>query len=206
VTNMGRREALGVVGLAALAGTNAAMAQTVDTSTMLRAVVTIGTASYEYRQENGKDLGDFVSTIGNFTQGCIRVDVQGFPLTVFFRPDRNSTRAEVVFELGRLWSGTPANLGAYTVAIYRGATLLATVSVPAHYWFSRWRWQSAPRPVVADVAALISQGLLPPTTARAWRLRQHQRQRQHRHQRLRLPPSRLIRCRCRTETGSTSMC
>src|SRR6201999_4465786 len=53
-------------------------------------------------------------------------------------------------------------LGAYTVAISRGSQLLTTINVPAHYWRSRWRWQSTPRPVVADVAALIQQGLLPP--------------------------------------------
>ena len=62
MTYLGRREALGVVGLAALASTKAGVAQTIDTSTMLRAVVTIGTSTYEYRQENGTDLGNFVST------------------------------------------------------------------------------------------------------------------------------------------------
>ena len=158
------------VGLAAgaglLVGTRASQAQAIDTSgdtaSLLKAVVTINGTAYEYRQENGIDLGDFVSNIGNFTQRCIRVDNANIPLTVFFRPDRTSDRAEVVFELGRMWSGTPAHLGAYSVALSRGGVLLASLTVPAHYWYSRWRWQSAPRPVVADVTTLINQNLLPP--------------------------------------------
>ena len=89
--------------------------------------------------------------------------MSGSPLTVFFRPDRTSSRLEVVFELGRMWaSATPANLGAYTAQIYQGSTLLATIAVPAHYWYSRWRWQSSPRPVVGSVSQMLQQGLLPP--------------------------------------------
>jgi hypothetical protein len=129
---------------------------------ILRAVVTIGASSYEVREDQGQDLGNFISEIGGFTQRCTRADVPGLPMTVFFRPDLNSDRVEVVFELGRLFNAAPANLGAYAVAIYRDTQLLATVSVPVHYWFSRWRWQSAPRPVVANIDTLISQGLLPP--------------------------------------------
>ena len=164
MTKINRRGALGV-GLAALltpAAMQSARAQSAPTTALLKAVVTIGTQTFEYREENGRDLGDFVSTIGGFTQRCVRVDVSGSALSVFFRPDRNSDRVEVVFELGRLFNSTPANLGSYTVAISRGSQLLTTVNVPAHYWLSRWRWQSTPRPVVADVAALIQQGLLPP--------------------------------------------
>jgi hypothetical protein len=129
---------------------------------VLRAVITMGATSYEVRQDTGRDLGNFISDIGGFTQRCIRADVTGLPMTVFFRPDLNSDRVEVVFEVGRLFNAAPANLGAYSAAIYRDSQLLATVSVPAHYWFSRWRWQSAPRPVVANIDSLIAQGLLPP--------------------------------------------
>lgn len=164
MTGVGRREVLGAgvcAGVVALSGVNAS-AQTADTSGLLRAVVTIGGVATEYRQENGADLGDFVSAIGGFTQRCIRVDAAGSPLSVFFRPDRNSDRVEVVFELGRMWSGTPAHLGAYAAAIYRGSQLLATIAVPQHYWHARWRWQSAPRPMVANIADLIQQNLLPP--------------------------------------------
>lgn len=128
----------------------------------LKAVVTIGGQSYEYREDAGTNLGDFVSEIGGFTQGCVRCEVAGSPLTVFFRPDRTSDRVEVVVELGRIFNATPVALGAYTVTLSRGTQVLTTVDVPAHYWFSRWRWQSAPRPIVGDVAALIAQNLLPP--------------------------------------------
>jgi hypothetical protein len=142
-------------------------APVVTTTGNLRVVVTIGTSIYEVRQDQAYDLGNFVSEIGGFTQRCLRADVPGLPMTIFFRPDLNSGRGEVVFELGRLFNTAPANLGAYTATIYRDAELLATVSVPTHYWFSRWRWQSAPRPVVANVDSLISQGLLPPYTRAA---------------------------------------
>ncbi len=133
----------------------------------LRAVITIGANTYEVRQDQATDLGNFVSDIGGFTQRCLRADVAGLPMTVFFRPDVSGDRVEVVFELGRLFNAAPANLGAYSASIYRGNTLLATVDVPAHYWFSRWRWQSAPRPVVGNIDILIAQGLLPPYTRAA---------------------------------------
>jgi hypothetical protein len=166
MTGLGRREVVGAglgAGLIALTGVKGAQAQTApSTSGLLRVVATINGTATEYRQENGVDLGDFVSAIGGFTQRCIRVDAPNTPLSVFFRPDRTSDRVEVVFELGRMWTGTPAHLGAYSVSIFRDAQLLATVAAPAHYWHARWRWQSAPRPVVGDVAALIQQNLLPP--------------------------------------------
>jgi len=169
MNGISRRRALrtGAAGLAAAAATagfnKSGIAAISNTSAVpLRAIVTLGGATYEYRENLGKPLGDFVSTIGGFTQACIRSDVSGSPLTVYFRPDRTSDRTEVVFELGRVFNATPANLGQYTVVIYRGDVLLATIDVPAHYWFSRWRWQSAPRPIVGDVTALITQNLLPP--------------------------------------------
>jgi hypothetical protein len=51
-----------------------------------------------------------------------------------------------------------ANLGAYAATIYRGAEPI--LAVPHHNWFGRWRWCSK-RPVIADVAGLIVNGLLP---------------------------------------------
>lgn len=137
------------------------MAAAQSATPTLRALVTLAGATYEFKEETGQDLGDFVSTIGNFTQRCIRSEVANVPLTVFFRPDRGSERAEVVFELGRVFSATPANLGAYTVTIYRGAQVLARVDIASHYWFSRWRWQSSPRLVVGNLATLAEQNLIP---------------------------------------------
>jgi hypothetical protein len=155
-----RRTALGGASASALA--LVATTARAQTASDLSAVISLNGQTFTFQETAGRDLGDFVSTIGDFTQRCVRTDVGGCPLTVFFRPDRNSTRVEVVVELGKVFSGTPANLGAYNVKIYRGGQLLASVDVPQHYWFSRWRWQSAPRPIKGDVATYISQGLLPP--------------------------------------------
>lgn len=159
--NVTRRHALGV-GAAGVATLSVSSLQAQAAPLPLKAVVTLSGRTYEFREDTGQDLGDFTSTIGNFVQRCVRSEVVNFPLTVFFRPDRGSDRAEVVFELGRVFSGAPANLGAYSVVISRGTQVLSRINVPDHYWFSRWRWQSAPRPVVADVAKLITDGLLPP--------------------------------------------
>lgn len=161
-----RRTALwaGVAGVAVATAVNLqsrALAATAPEN-LLRAVVTINGAVYDFREAQGRDVGDFVSTIGGFTQACIRTEVTGCPLTVFFRPDRTSDRAEVVFELGKIFNSAPAHLGAYTATIYRGTNVLATIDVPAHYWFSRWRWQSAIRPVVGDIEDLITTNLVPP--------------------------------------------
>lgn len=156
---LSRRHALQGSAVAAVAtAANHALAQT----TGLSARIQLGGQSYNFDEAAGRDLGDFVSPIGGFTQRCIRAQAAGCPITVFFRPDRNSERVEVVFELGTAFNSTPANLGAYTVTIARAGITLATVDVPAHYWFSRWRWQSSARPVVGNIDQLISQGLLPP--------------------------------------------
>lgn len=132
----------------------------------LRSIVTIDGQPFTYAASAGQDLGDFKSDIGRFVQGCIRVMRDDCPLILYFRPDRDSERVEVVFELGRLWSGEPQNLGAYRAVIFAGDRQLASVDVPRHFWFSRWRWQSRQRPVVGDVNALISQTLLPPYDVR----------------------------------------
>jgi len=136
----------------------------------LSAVITLGRKSYTAAESAAKDLGDFSSPIGGIVQRCLRADIPELNMTVFFRPDRDGRRDEVVFELGRLFvdqAAVPAALGAYTAQVYRGSQLLARVDVPAHYWHSRWRWQSAPRPVVGDARALISSGLLPPLSQAA---------------------------------------
>ena len=154
-----RRKILGgaTAGIA-IASSSSVFAQT----STLSAVITLNGQVFTFSESAGRDLGDFVSPIGGFTQRCIVSGAANCPITVFFRPDLNSDRVEVVFELGACFSGAPTNLGAYNVKIYRSGVLLADIGVPAHYWFSRWRWQSAPRPVKADIASLITQGLLPP--------------------------------------------
>lgn len=160
MSGMNRRAALGV-GAAGIVALNAGALQAQTAAAPLKAVVTINGRTYEFREEAGQNLGDFVSGEGKFTQRCIRSEVANFPLTVFFRPDRTSDRVEVVFELGRVFSQAPANLGTYNVVISRGSQVLTRIDVPEHYWFARWRWQSAPRPVIADFKELMRFGLLP---------------------------------------------
>lgn len=130
--------------------------------------ITLDGETFTARQIDGEDLGDFVSEIGGFTQRCIKVDVQGIPLKVYFRPDRDDTRQEVVFELGNFLNLNPENLGAYSVTIRDNGSTLATLEIPVHYWFSRWRWQSSQRPIVTATGDLIDAGLLPPYDVNAY--------------------------------------
>jgi len=131
----------------------------------LRTVVTLDGQSFTYDAAKGQDLGDFASDIGGFRQRCVKVTHEACPVIVFFRPDRDGKRLEVVFEHGALTDKAPRNLPAYRAEIFSGTTSLAAIDVPKHFWFSRWRWQSAPRPIVGDVKALIAKGALPPYAA-----------------------------------------
>jgi hypothetical protein len=123
--------------------------------------------TYRYDSAAGIDLGAYADPLGQFVQDCVRVDHPQLPLSIFFRPDRGSDRLEVVFEVGRCW-GTqePKNLSKYRARIIRGPAALATVDVPGHTWFARWRWQSAPRPIRAKPAALMDQWLMPQLSER----------------------------------------
>jgi len=107
-------------------------------------------ASYVYDEVLGTDLGDYCEPNGAFVQRCVLCvlpDLVGF--RVMFRRDRGTlARDEVVFELGGLWDVEPANMDAYTATIMRGPSTLAVVQAAEHYWHSRWRWQSAPRPII----------------------------------------------------------
>ncbi|TAL04114.1 MAG: hypothetical protein EPO08_02375 [Rhodospirillaceae bacterium] len=128
----------------------------------LKATITLNGKSHDYAMRDGEDLGDFHSEIGGFIQRCVRTTRSDCPLIVYFRPDRDSERIEVVFELGRIWNTQPAHLDAYSVTITLGDEQHAAIEVPKHFWFSRWRWQSEPRPVVSKINDLIDQKLLPP--------------------------------------------
>lgn len=146
-----------LVGCAALAPFTARAAA----APVLRVIVQLDGQTFTFDAAQGEDLGDYVSPAG-FTQTCVRCTHPRLPLTVFFRPDRGARRQEVVFELGRLWDGRAAPLGAYQAEILQGDKRLAAVDVPRHFWFSRWRWQSAPRPLAGGIAPLRERGLLPP--------------------------------------------
>ncbi len=128
----------------------------------LSAILDYQGTSYRYDELSGVDQGDYIDPRNRFVQACIRVTHDRLPLTVYFRRDKGASRAEVVFELGRLWSKTPpANMDAYRVTILQGDKIVFATDVPQHFWSSRWRWQSAPRPVTVRVSDLIANGLLP---------------------------------------------
>jgi hypothetical protein len=133
------------------------------TTDKLRAVIDYEGRAYVFDEIAGEDLGVYREPGGRFSQGCVRVehpDLTG--LVVQFRADPDGSRDEVVFELGDTTAGNvAANMAGYVATISRGPTTLAKLEVPQHYWYSRWRWQSAPRPVCASLAELIAEGLVP---------------------------------------------
>jgi hypothetical protein len=133
------------------------------TTDKLRAVIDYEGRAYVFDEIAGADLGVYREPGGRFSQRCVRVehpDLTGF--VVLFRSDTDGSRDEVVFELGDTTAGTvAANMTGYIATISRGSTTLATVDVPEHYWYSRWRWQSSPRPIVASVEELQAAGMVP---------------------------------------------
>ena len=113
------------------------------------------------RFSGGVDAGDFV---GEFVrQKCFMATDPAFPdWRVFFRPDADGNREEVVVEYGRGVGGTPTNwLTPYTATIKRDNEVVSTSTVAKHWWDSRWRWQSAPRPVVRPVDVLKERAWIP---------------------------------------------
>jgi hypothetical protein len=63
----------------------------------------------------------------------------------------------LIFELGDAFSTSPKNLRPYTATIAG-----QTISLPGHWWGSRWRWQSGPWPLpMVPVDDLFARKLLP---------------------------------------------
>ena len=137
------------------------VATTLPTGTGMAVVVTYNGVDATYTQTGARNMGNYVDPEGQFTQMCLlapRQDTIVDGLNVMFRPDYNSTRREVVFELGDPWNGWDGtDLGPYTVKIYDNGVLLTTINAPLHYMYARWRWQSAPRPIRKTPAQVIVQ-------------------------------------------------
>jgi len=128
--------------------------------------------SLSFEETKATDLGDYVGAF--VQQKCLRQRLS--PWTVFFRPDVNGLRHEIVVEYGTEYSfsaeAAPKPLGgvapAHILTPYKatitGGKLSAplTISVPKHFWGARWRWQSAPRPVFRSLADLVARKALPP--------------------------------------------
>jgi hypothetical protein len=133
------------------------------TPTALSVDIVYNGKTVRFDETKGTDRGIWTDARGAFVQR--RVDVTNPDLPAFvvqFRPDVHGARTEVVFELGDTTTGArAANMTAYTASIRDADKVLATVSVPAHHWYSRWRWQSAPRPIVRKIEDLQAEGLLP---------------------------------------------
>ncbi len=104
----------------------------------------------------GKDIGSYTAPTARYTQRCIRVHNPALPnFFVDFRPDTSGGRVEVVFWNGevdpvnaRVPSGHTRNLPSYTATISNGESAIYTATIPYHYWGTRWRYQSAVRPVI----------------------------------------------------------
>jgi hypothetical protein len=112
--------------------------------------------SRTFSQDSAKDAGDYV---GQFVhQRCFVVQADEW--TVFFRPDADGSRDEIVVERGllRLVPGqNPTHiLEPYGATILKDGRRIAELSVPRHWWLARWRWQSAPRPVKRSLRDLIA--------------------------------------------------
>lgn len=79
------------------------------------AVVEYRGSTFRFDETTGQDLGDYIDPVGQFRQRCLRVEHDRLPLTVFFRPDRDSNRTEVVFELGQPQPPAPQPISTLTV-------------------------------------------------------------------------------------------
>lgn len=164
-----RRKLLGAVGLLASAsshwgravGTEALAAQPAAggrTGLGITLQFKDGT-SLSFRDGEAQDAGDYTGPLVH--QKCFVAHGRN-GWTIFFRPDADGSRDEIVVERGRLVlpnGEIPQNiLEPYTAVISKQGRELARITVPFHWWWSRWRWQSAPRRIVRkpeDIAAFV---------------------------------------------------
>jgi hypothetical protein len=137
----------------------------------LVATVTMAPANgggvYTFDMASATNLGDFVGP--SFTMHHYRLMVAGCPLRLYFNPDAASPaysgRIELMVEFGTAFSGSPYNLiydpsvsYAYSVVLKKNGTTILTQNVPVHYWWTRWRYQSARRPIANTPATIMSNG------------------------------------------------
>jgi hypothetical protein len=138
------------------------VADTAPITTGARCVLTIDGATYVFDPEAGDELGVYYDPAGEFAQRnvvCVEPDLPYF--RCYYRPDTEGDREEWVFELGDPFDVAPVNFGNYVVEIVRADGRQVTVDAPEHFWLSRWRWQSEPRPVRHTPAELAHDKLLP---------------------------------------------
>jgi len=127
-----------------------------------KAVIVMNGTTYEFHPADGRELDPYHDPQGDFVMRCVVCTHAGLAhFRVYYRPDEASNREEWVFELGNPWAQSIFNMGGYTATITRHDGSTETITVPAHYWHSRWRWQSAPRPVRRTAAQLAAANLIP---------------------------------------------
>jgi len=117
-----------------------------------------------FAASQGEMLDPYFDPDGAFVMDNILCTCPELPHTlVFYRPDRDSDREEWVVEHGLPQAtAQAANLPAYTAVVTRRDGTTATIECASgHYWFGRWRWQSAPRPVRRTYAQLAALNLIP---------------------------------------------
>ena len=127
------------------------------------ATIELGGLSFAFLAADGEELDSYTDPAGAFTQRNIRCTHPDLPdFTAWYRPDVAGGREEWVFELGGAFTMPQANMPAYTVVITCANGDTVDLEAPSgHYWFGRWRWQSAPRPVRRNYATLAAQNLIP---------------------------------------------
>lgn len=156
-TILDRRTFVGATGAFAVTGGLKAIAQPSQSDIVV--TVTLPEGEYRFHSITGKDLGNYTGP--NFVQRNVVVRDRSIPFTVFFRPDVTSDRLEVVFEWGDPFMPSPRDLDAYSAEISRDGQTIAKIDVPGHYWLSRWRWQSEPRPFVKTPDDLFAAKVFP---------------------------------------------
>jgi len=71
-------------------------------------------------------------------------------------------RDEAIVEYGRAGAGVPAHVQTpYTAVVLKNGSVKASYTVPQHWWYARWRYQSSARPVVRSVSVLRKRGWIP---------------------------------------------
>jgi len=126
--------------------------------------ITCGDLEVCFDPAAGEELDCYYDPLGEFVQRNIRCTDESQPnMVAWYRPDVAGGREEWVFELGPAFASPQANMPAYTAVITRadGGTGVSVEAKAGHYWFGRWRWQSAPRPVRRTYEALAAQHLIP---------------------------------------------
>ncbi len=106
-----------------------------------------------FNQTEAVDMGDFVSE--HVHQKCYMQ--QKGEWRVFFRPDADGSRKEVVVEYGAITQGPAAHhMEPYTLHVDG-----EKIEVPYHFYGARWRWFDKPRPAVRTLDEIKAHPLVP---------------------------------------------